>query len=125
MAFSFEFDLDLGVVRVVARGNADFADNHQAIIDLMRRPEFEAVSSVLCDFREFDYVPSANDCLSFGRMLASTRPFRSRRLVYVVSPAHLNAARTVAIVARVWGMEIEVFESPEAARGWLLAARTP
>ncbi|BAU46861.1 hypothetical protein SVA_0279 [Sulfurifustis variabilis] len=126
MAFHFQFDLESGMVTVIARGSTDFAGNQRAIVALMEHPEFQAVSCVLCDFRQFEYVPTAEDCLTFGRLLASTDSYRGRRLAYVVaSAAHLHAARTVAIVGNAWGMEIEVFQSPEAARRWLLAGRAP
>ena len=125
MSFRFDFDPGFELVTVTAAGTSDFRANLDALTALVQRPEFRSVKYILCDFRRFDYIPTPEDRLRFGRILASADGVRSRRLAYVVTSKQLGAARTVAIVAGAWGMDVEVFDTPQAAERWLRAGSVP
>lgn len=110
-------DEALGLIRIVSSGDVLPSDLARSLRSVLEIVEAKGLRKVLVDTREQTSLPSVLVLYEFGAQLCEFT--RDLKHAIVVSRHSLEDLRIVATVSQSRGVQMDFFDSPEAALVWL------
>ena len=123
MSFTIDTDRNSNLIRVVAAGDHGVAEALAMLDAAAAELRSVGAAGVVVDVRGSPYAPSLDEVqLVAGRVGGLFRgvPFA----VVAARGLHTGIAGQLAAFARIYGGQVETFDSPAAAAAWVLATRS-
>jgi hypothetical protein len=118
MAFLLTIDSEDGLAIATFSGECDPREAWKGIAAIRATVHSEAIDGVLIDVRDVTYTPSPDEVYKLANEFVT---FLGRRRLAIVTHGriHTEIARNMANVVARYGLDMQVFDTPDIASRWL------
>jgi hypothetical protein len=119
MPYDIEVDAEARLAYLIGHGSTSPDEGQATLVALAAHPDFEPGFGLVCDLRELDYEPTADEMMAGFDNVVGFRPYLRNRIAFVSGPALEMPSELSAALYGTEGIEAQVFAELDEARAWV------
>ncbi|MBN2637823.1 MAG: STAS/SEC14 domain-containing protein [Bacteroidales bacterium] len=117
--FSYKVFKDKKFCEIKGEGKVNFNDSLNAMIALVKDPDFQPDFAILADIKDLDYHPTYDELMSLKDRLVFLKHNFKNKIALVTSDKLFVIVEVVTVFSRIAGIKINSFTKMEKAQSWL------
>jgi hypothetical protein len=122
MPYELEVDPRSRIAYLHGSGSTNPDEGHATLVELAAHPDFKPGFGLLCDLREMDYEPTADEVIAGKDNVVRFKPFLRSRIAFVAPPALALPSELSAALYSAQGLDTRVFSDFDEALQWVKEA---